>query len=185
MTSRGICQTVGVRLRKGNQFPFWTKMVRTKIKPAIQQVITYLEVRLLVERPCALIALELLDDVMCFSLVFPESGQCRKLFVARDGVPVATEYDTLVRPEVAVEGGVPVEGARASRALVSHARLRDDWFVLHHRNTFWDSNHRFAGWGSLESFDSNHLKGVNRKNLQVWNRKEVPNHRLEILLSVV
>ena len=35
VTSRGICQGVGVSLRKGEHFPFWSKMVRTKIKPDI------------------------------------------------------------------------------------------------------------------------------------------------------
>ena len=31
VTSRGICQSVvGVSLRKGDHFPFWTKMVRTQ-----------------------------------------------------------------------------------------------------------------------------------------------------------
>ena len=35
MMSCGICQSVGVRLRKGEHFPFWAKMVRTKIKPGI------------------------------------------------------------------------------------------------------------------------------------------------------
>ena len=35
MTSRGICQSVGVSSRKGEHFPFWAKKVRTKIKPAI------------------------------------------------------------------------------------------------------------------------------------------------------
>ena len=35
MTSRGICQSVGMSSRKGEHFLFWTKMVRTKIKPAI------------------------------------------------------------------------------------------------------------------------------------------------------
>ena len=33
--SRGICQSVGVSSRKGEHFPFWTKMVHTKIKPAL------------------------------------------------------------------------------------------------------------------------------------------------------
>ena len=33
--SRGICQSVGVSSREGEHFPFWTKMVRTKIKPGI------------------------------------------------------------------------------------------------------------------------------------------------------
>ena len=33
-SSHGICQSVGVSLRKGEHFPFWTKMVCTKIKPA-------------------------------------------------------------------------------------------------------------------------------------------------------
>ena len=35
VTSRGICRGVGVSLRKGEHFPFWSKMVRTKIKPDI------------------------------------------------------------------------------------------------------------------------------------------------------
>ena len=35
MTSRGICLGMGVSLRKGEYFSFWTKMVRTKIKPAL------------------------------------------------------------------------------------------------------------------------------------------------------
>ena len=35
MTSRGICQGVGVSSRKGELFPLWTKMVHTKIKPGI------------------------------------------------------------------------------------------------------------------------------------------------------
>ena len=34
--SRGICQNVGVSWRKGENIPFWTKMVRTKIKPDIR-----------------------------------------------------------------------------------------------------------------------------------------------------
>ena len=35
MTSHGICQSVGMSLRKGEHFLFWTKIVRTKIKPDI------------------------------------------------------------------------------------------------------------------------------------------------------
>ena len=38
MTSRGICQRVGVSLRNDEHFPFWTKMVRTKIKPVLRTV---------------------------------------------------------------------------------------------------------------------------------------------------
>ena len=37
VSSRGICQSVGVSLRKGEHFPFWTKMVRTEIKPAVSR----------------------------------------------------------------------------------------------------------------------------------------------------
>ena len=36
MTSRGICQSVGVSWRKCEHYRFWTKMVRTKIKPGIK-----------------------------------------------------------------------------------------------------------------------------------------------------
>ena len=35
VTSRGICPSVGVSSRKGEHFLFWTKMVRTKIKPGL------------------------------------------------------------------------------------------------------------------------------------------------------
>ena len=31
--SRGICRSVGMSLRKREHLPFWTKMVRTKIRP--------------------------------------------------------------------------------------------------------------------------------------------------------
>ena len=41
MTSRGICQSVGMSLRKGEHFPFWTKTVRTKIKPDFRARDTY------------------------------------------------------------------------------------------------------------------------------------------------
>ena len=37
--SRGICQSVGVSSRKGEHFPFWTKIVRTKIKPEILSLV--------------------------------------------------------------------------------------------------------------------------------------------------
>ena len=37
VTSRGISQSVGVSSRKGEHFPIWTKMVRTKIKPGLWQ----------------------------------------------------------------------------------------------------------------------------------------------------
>ena len=39
VTPRGICQSVGVSSRKGEHFPFWTKMVRTKIKPDLSPTI--------------------------------------------------------------------------------------------------------------------------------------------------
>ena len=39
--SRGICRGVGVSSRKGNHFPFWTKMVRIKIKPALKSIVIY------------------------------------------------------------------------------------------------------------------------------------------------
>ena len=35
VTSRGICQSVGMNLKKGGHFPIWTKKVRTKIKPVL------------------------------------------------------------------------------------------------------------------------------------------------------
>ena len=37
----GICQSVGVSSRKGEHFPFWTKKVRTKIKPVLDSTPDY------------------------------------------------------------------------------------------------------------------------------------------------
>ena len=44
MTSRGICQSVGMSSRKGEHFPFWAKKVRTKIKPGLDVSVTHLQV---------------------------------------------------------------------------------------------------------------------------------------------
>ena len=62
-------------------------------------------------------ALELFDGVVDVALVLAERGQGGELLVARDGVAVAAKDDAPVRPQVAVEGVVTVEGARTSRAL--------------------------------------------------------------------
>ena len=40
--SFNICQSMGGSLIKGKHFPFWTRMVRTKIKPDLQGHKTHL-----------------------------------------------------------------------------------------------------------------------------------------------
>ena len=41
VTSRGICRSMWVSLTKGEHFPFWTKIVRTKIKSVIILLFIY------------------------------------------------------------------------------------------------------------------------------------------------
>ena len=40
--SRGICQSVGVSSRKGEKFPFWTKMVCTKKSLIYRSIYQYI-----------------------------------------------------------------------------------------------------------------------------------------------
>ena len=126
VTSRGICRGVGVSSRKGDHFPFWSELVRTKKKPGYNVLLLLTRVLLFFMR-CCFVASHTGWTARKDSVDDQRQGQQGLVLLRAHPHPLPCPRDQVLQAQTSQARLSGQKGGRQQRSRPLESRKKDVW----------------------------------------------------------